>query len=182
MKRRTGQMAHALRIGAALLLFAASSFARAEEARCAAISWAIAPRYESAWDFADNGLAAVAANGKWGYVDEQGREVVPLRYDTVANFFFGDLAPVEADGKWGYVDAQGKEIVPPRHDGAGHFRRGMANVMKGEKWGYIDKKGEEVIPICFERIQELNANGLTAAKKDGKWGFVRVPPSSLSES
>jgi hypothetical protein len=62
----------------ALLILAASSFARADESRCAAISRAIAPRFENVWLFAD----AVAVDGKWGYIDKQGKEVMAPRFEN----------------------------------------------------------------------------------------------------
>ncbi len=45
------------------------------------------------------GLAAVRLGGKWGFVNEAGKEVVPCRYDEVRDFE-GGLAAVrrEASG------------------------------------------------------------------------------------
>ncbi len=42
--------------------------------------------------FSTEGLAAVRLGGKWGFVDQSGKEVVPCRYDEVRDF---------RDG-WGY--------------------------------------------------------------------------------
>ncbi len=35
------------------------------------------------------GLAAVRLGGKWGFVNEEGKEVVPCRYDEVRDFDMG---------------------------------------------------------------------------------------------
>jgi hypothetical protein len=54
---------------------------------------AISPSYEEDEPFSE-GLAAVQQGGKWGFVDHQGRLVIPARYDRVKRFSEG-LAIVE---------------------------------------------------------------------------------------
>jgi hypothetical protein len=61
-------------------------------------------------------LARVKADGKWGYIDTRGREVIPLRFDDAKDFAANGLAPVEVDGKYGYIDARGREVIPLRYD------------------------------------------------------------------
>ncbi len=52
------------------------------------------------------GLAGVKKNGKWGYVDYDGNEVIPFQYDFVFAFTEG-FAWVKKDGKWGLIDKYG---------------------------------------------------------------------------
>ena len=52
------------------------------------------------------GLAQVLLNGKWGYIDKTGKEVIPCKYDWAWQFYEG-FAQVSTKGKWGYVDKQG---------------------------------------------------------------------------
>ena len=52
----------------------------------------IAPKYENAGTFND-GLAPVKQNGKWGYIDTDGKTVIPFQYD-LAYSFNEDLAIV----------------------------------------------------------------------------------------
>ena len=59
-------------------------------------------KYDGVWDFQE-GLAQVVLNGKWGFVNEKGEEVVPPKYDDVWNFYDG-FARVELDNKWGLVN------------------------------------------------------------------------------
>lgn len=59
--------------------------------------------YEQAEDFSE-GLAAVERNGKWGYIDATGREIVPPGYDEVEPFSDG-YAKVCRNTKWGIVAA-----------------------------------------------------------------------------
>ena len=46
------------------------------------------------------GLTRIRLNGKYGFIDKTGREVIPIKYDYVFNFSEG-LATVQLNGKWG---------------------------------------------------------------------------------
>ena len=62
-------------------------------------------KYDAGRNFSE-GLALVNLNGKWGYVDKIGREVIPCKYDYACEFEEG-LATVELNGKWGFIDKHG---------------------------------------------------------------------------
>ena len=54
-------------------------------------------------------------NGKYGFVDKSGKQVIPCVYDYAWNFSDG-LAPVKLNGKCGFVDKIGKEVIPCVYD------------------------------------------------------------------
>lgn len=55
------------------------------------------------------------SNGKWGYINNKGKEVVKCKYDIV--YPFRDIITfVQNDGKWGCINRSGKEIIPCRYD------------------------------------------------------------------
>ncbi len=49
----------------------------------------IAPQYEDADCFADNGLALVKMNGKYGFINTRGEAVIPCQYDLAYGFHDG---------------------------------------------------------------------------------------------
>jgi hypothetical protein len=53
-------------------------------------------------------LASVKLNGKYGFIDKTGQEIIPLKYDEAWSFHEG-LGGVKLDGKSGYVDKRGNE-------------------------------------------------------------------------
>ena len=59
-----------------------------------------------------NGFARVILDGKEGFINETGREIVPIIYDKVYDFENG-YARVRLNYKEGFVDKTGKEIIPP---------------------------------------------------------------------
>ncbi|MGZ5189645.1 MAG: WG repeat-containing protein [Flavisolibacter sp.] len=68
-------------------------------------------------DFAGKnyGRTPVKFNGKWGYIDESGKEVIPTRYDTV-DAFYKNNALVVINNKIGIIDRDGKEKVAIKYD------------------------------------------------------------------
>ena len=70
----------------------------------------IAKKYDDVWSFSE-GLACVKLNGKCGFIDKSGKEIIPCIYDVAYEFSDG-LVGVELNGKWGFIDKSGKEIIP----------------------------------------------------------------------
>lgn len=50
--------------------------------------------YERAKDFSE-GFAAVKKAGKWGFINKEGKNVIPCQYDKVASFREGLVAVVK---------------------------------------------------------------------------------------
>ncbi|HEX8529750.1 MAG TPA: WG repeat-containing protein, partial [Cytophagales bacterium] len=110
----------------------------------------VQPKYDMAYEFRD-GLAKVVKNGKSGFVDTTGQEIIPLSFDYVSSFVEG-MARFEQDKKWGYLDKKGKVVIAPTYEFAGSFSEGLALVEKKAKKGFIDKKGIAVIPLAYDEI------------------------------
>ena len=76
-------------------------------------------------------------DGKWGYIDPTGKEVVPCQYDGAGSFSDG-LAHVKKDGKWGLIDPNGKEAIPCEYDSAA-YGEGYFVLIKDEYLTIWDK-------------------------------------------
>ena len=116
------------------------------------------------------GLAQVELNGKWGFIDETGNEVIPCKYDGIWNFYEG-LAVVALNCKYGFIDKTGKAVIPFKYDWAGDFKDGIAKVELNGKYGFIDKTGREVIPFKFDGIG-IFQDGLAKVELNEKFGFI----------
>ena len=126
-------------------------------------------KYDKVQDFSE-GLAAVKLKGKWGCINNSGKEVVPLKYNDIFNFHEG-LARVKLKGKWGFMDKSGKEVVPPKYDDVEKFKEGLAGVKLNGKWGYINKSGKEVVPPKYVYMDSFH-EGHARVKLNGKLGFI----------
>lgn len=58
------------------------------------------------------GLAPVVKDGKYGYVDKDGRVVIAPTYDTASDFTDGK-AVVQLNDKYGVVDTEGRSVIAP---------------------------------------------------------------------
>ena len=84
-----------------------------------------AQKWEKEYDFVDAcscGLAHVAKNGKHGYVNEQGKVMIPLQYDE-AYAFSESRAGVKLGDKWGFIDQTSKEVIPLIYDNVRWFSK-----------------------------------------------------------
>jgi hypothetical protein len=70
----------------------------------------IPTKYEWGDDYHE-GLAAVLLNYKWGFINRDGKEVIPLIYDEVlAPGFCNGTATVMLNGEWVKIDTKGEII------------------------------------------------------------------------
>src|SRR5687768_7621289 len=58
------------------------------------------------WRAAGDSVYPVRLNGKYGYIDSEGKLVVQPQFDNAAEFADG-LAPVAVGKSWGYIDRKG---------------------------------------------------------------------------
>ena len=100
--------------------------------------------FDSAYGFTEH-LAAAEVNGKWGYLDKNGKLAIAPQFASPSKFTEG-LAGVKLNGKVVYIDKTGKVAVTPA--GAtygGPFSHGLAVIHLGQYGrGYMDKTGRIV--------------------------------------
>ena len=51
-------------------------------------------------------LATVGINGRYGFIDKEGKEIIELKYDWIDDFHEG-LAAVGLDNKYKFIDKRG---------------------------------------------------------------------------
>lgn len=111
------------------------------------------------WEWAEpfsDGMALVAENGLWGFINTKGELVIPHQYESRAeenpNSFHEGLALVVVDPtteRQGFIDKTGKRAFAKEFMTAFSFSEGLASVFDNEqdRWGYIDKTGKMVITL-----------------------------------
>ena len=83
--------------------------------------------------FGDKRAPAKDEEGKWGYVDPDGKWVIPAKFERAGIFRRGLAAVKEPGGKWGYLKPDGNWAMEPRFTKARAFTDGLAAVSeKGE--------------------------------------------------
>ena len=82
-------------------------------------------------------------NGRYGFVDGDGYEVIKYKYQNAKSFSDG-LAAVCVNGSWGYINQGGSLIIPYHYEAALSFKNGRARVLLDGEWQYIDKSGNRL--------------------------------------
>ncbi len=120
----------------------------------------------------DEDLSYVSnGNRKVGYIDNLGKEKIPLKYKD-GKSFNGGLAPVKIYDKWGFIDTNGQIKIPSIYEDASMFsENGLAGVELNSKWGFIDRFGNLVIPYKFDYSLGFNNNDGTAYVSLGERNF-----------
>ena len=118
-------------------------------------------------------------DGKYGFINTKGEQVVECEFDWISDFSEG-LAKVEKDGKWGYINTKGEQVIECKFDYAEYFSEGLARVEKDGKSGYINTKGEQVIECKFDYAWGFS-KGLALVEKDDKWGYINTKGEQVIE-
>ncbi|MGI9383493.1 MAG: WG repeat-containing protein [Methyloligellaceae bacterium] len=118
-------------------------------------------RYIIAKCFLETGIAAVADENSWAYIDRHGNVVLrPFIFDNGPDYFAEGLARFVKDGKMGFFDIQGRVVIDARFDWVEPFSNGRAKfctgckkqlmgehwTMTGGNWGVIDRQSSIVSP------------------------------------
>jgi hypothetical protein len=109
-------------------------------------------------------LIKVQKNDLYGYVDDQGAEVIPIVYDHLLDYHEG-LVAGRKNGNWVYLNSKGDIVIDlkNRYTVCGNFHDGKAYVTTGEMLlseyvkgraytnsndiRYINRKGDEILHL-----------------------------------
>lgn len=100
------------------------------------------------------GLRGIRRNGKYGFIDNEGRLRIANRYEDISYFKDG-LAAVKILGKWGFINAQDKIVINPSYDWVSEFSSGIAIARRG-KYGLLNQQGEIVLENRYDSIKLLH--------------------------
>jgi hypothetical protein len=118
-------------------------------------------RFERVFPFSE-GLAAVRLNGRYGYIDERGEQVIQPGYDLAGGFYQG-LAEVLIGDKTGVIDRQGRVVVAPQFAHSIPFTSEVVLAQEGT-WKSTQYQGRE-------ELFNLSNGRLPSA---GEWGLFHI--------
>ena len=114
-------------------------------------------QFDQADKYTNHGTASVKLGEKWGVLDADGKELVPVKYDFiyVSERNKKGVTRFRLNEKWGLFDADYNIIVPAKYEMIIRFHGRYT----------IDSKNARP---SYEKIDLLYFK----AKKDGKWGLI----------
>lgn len=127
-------------------------------------------QYSEIGEFED-GLAPVQKDGKFGFVNEEYKEVVPCIYDVVGPFIHG-ISIVSIGDKNGAINNEGKIAIPLEYSillDISLFGPTLLMAVKNNRFGVVDKANKIIVPFDFDLVQAMF--GMITVTKNGKKGL-----------
>jgi hypothetical protein len=103
---------------------------------------------------ATEGLRGIKKNGKFGFIDDQGRLRIANRYEDILPFQEG-LAAIKIRNKWGFINRDEKIVIQPVYEQVKPFENGYSFVKQNGLVGIIDKEGKLIVPTRFSKVTRL---------------------------
>lgn len=144
-------------------------------------------KYDEVGKF-ENGVAVVKKDGKYGLVDQSGREIVLPYYDLILPFERDTLTPILLNGKVGFIDNRGTLVIPTRYEAVSinqdenfDFPRsprfsegGLAPMKLNGKYGFIDREGDEAISFKYDKVSDFDlfGEGIAKVQLNGKIIYI----------
>ena len=118
----------------------------------------------------------VMRDGKYGFLDINGKEIIPCIYDETGIFRLGRTM-ARIGNRYGIIDTMGNTILPIEYGNTTHkgikymYYDSLAMVEKDGKLGYVDLNGKLVIPFYFDDGYPFSQK-LACVKYNEQWGYI----------
>jgi hypothetical protein len=119
-------------------------------------------------------------NGKCGFLDLNGNEVIPFEYQSYHDFDKNTAAILRKNNKFGLIDSQNGMLLPFIYDSLSNIYviknyQKYYYARKDGKVGFIDKNEKTILSFEQEEIRFHNSYSIIDSSfyflKDGKWGL-----------
>jgi len=128
-------------------------------------------QYSMIEDYYSNGVAMVKKNDKYGFINEDGVEVIPCIYDDAHPFKSG-IAIVEINELWGALNDKGAVVIPFEYmllADLSMIGPTLLMAVKDRLCGVIDKNNDIIVPFEYDGV--LPMFGMITVIKNGKKGL-----------
>jgi hypothetical protein len=136
-----------------------------------------------------NGMFGFERNGKYGYIDQSGKEVIAavLEFDpgTVSKSipsFSNGYAVFKKDKKSGLIDKTGREVIPPEYSSVYYNAVGSCLMVSRAdagktRYGLVSLQNKIIIPLEYEY---MSVDGdVVVVQKDYKYGILDLTGKQL---
>ena len=116
------------------------------------------------------GLMGIRKDGKFGFVDTNGKLRIANRYDSIGDFHEG-LAPIKLIGMWGFINQHDKIVIQPNYQSVTRFSNSLSRVKRNDKYGLINKEGDIRLALRYDELKPL-ANHHYMLKMNQRFGVA----------
>lgn len=136
--------------------------------------------YDYIYEAEDDGWRKVRNDDKYGFINKNGKLVVPVKYDYIYNLEDNGWRKVEINEKYGYIGGNGKEIIKPKYDYIySPEDNGWRRVELKDKYGFVNSSGTEVVPVKYDYIYSPDDNGWRKVEVNDKKGYINADGTEI---
>lgn len=118
----------------------------------------------------------VSEHGRYGVINYNNEQVIPMQYGLIAPFPGGKYFVVSsADKKYGVIDDRNGVMVPLEYDdySVPQTSTYFIAMQKGYSWGVVDIRNKNtVVPFVYERLDATDFHGFFRVHALGKEGVI----------
>lgn len=140
-------------------------------------------KYDFGERFNQNRIAIISKNGKYGIINEFGKEIIQPKYDTLEHpeedYHESEIFEGKNKNYITLLDKRGNKIYDKIKVYNFDFSRLKNKVQRvyiiqnlKNKYGVVDSQGKIIIPFIYDEIQDFNGTANTIVKLRGKFGLV----------
>ena len=125
----------------------------------------------------EKNILKIQKDGKYGLVDLDGKEVIPVEYDEITSIpQIENSFKVKKDDKYGIVDSDGKTVIQPQYadiDILGEDNK-SGFIVKNDagKYGIVDYSNTLILEAKYDAIEKVYGNDMYVVTTDGKQKLV----------
>ena len=108
-------------------------------------------RYEFYGENIYHNRRLVFKDGKYGFIDKLGNEVIPLKFDSALPFYSRKTTAVEIDGKYGAIDIDGNVVIPLQYSSISYKYPNLYEAEYDGKIKLLNPDGSEAYPQLFDK-------------------------------
>lgn len=116
------------------------------------------------------GLRGIKKNGRYGFIDDEGRLRIANRYEDIKPFSEG-LAAIKIRNKWGFINRDEKIVIQPAFEDVSPFEKGYSIIRQNGLYGLLTHEGKIVLPARYNEVKILS-NGRLLLTQNGFQGLA----------
>ncbi len=136
--------------------------------------------YHSRSSFAQGFAVVQDENLKYGYINEQGEEVIACQFDTAQDFLPNGFAIVSQAWQYGTIDRAGKEVLPCKHEQL-VAEEGSPYLLftQNARQGLVDFQGQIALPAEYSSLNLAYEKTHYIFQKEDKIGAFIIASKSV---
>ncbi len=123
-------------------------------------------------DLMQRGFSSLKDSLKYGFVDSNGKIVIPSHYEYASDFYNGK-SNIISNNIPGLVFSNSKRKLYPEYTMTFWYKDDLGLATKDDQSGFINTNGDIVVPFEYEDAFPFY-KGYAPVKKNGKWNYINL--------